>query len=91
MKKLTILLDDHIYEGLHRVAGKGNVGNFVSEKITPFLIEKKKDAPSAFGILKHLARPYNEAEAAEAAYEYFRDRYAAKNPQNLQNSQMATA
>jgi hypothetical protein len=83
MKKLTILLDDHIYEGLHRVAGKGNVGNFVSEKITPFLLEKKKDAPSAFGILKKYARPYDEAEAAQASYDYFKNKYKDQSSSRL--------
>lgn len=83
MKKLTILLDDHIYEGLHRVAGRGNIGNFVTEKITPFLIEKKKDAPSAFGILKKYARPYDEAQAAQAAHAYFQKKYGGQSTKQM--------
>ncbi len=75
MKKLTILLDDHIYEGLHRVAGRGNIGSFVAEKITPFLVEKKKSAPSMFGMLNKYARPYDEKTATQAAYKHYQDKY----------------
>lgn len=37
MRKLTLLIEDDVYEGLHRVAGRGQIGRFVSEKVRPYL------------------------------------------------------
>ena len=78
MRKLTLLLDDDVYDGLQRVAGRGNIGKFVSEKVKPFLVPKKPEVPSARGMLAHLARPISPEEEREAARLYFEKRYAAK-------------
>lgn len=79
MRKLTLLLDDDVYEGLHRTAGKGNIGHFVSEKVRPYLVTKKDGQAAGFGMLRHLARRSGPQQEADAARAYFEDRYRRKN------------
>ena len=79
MRKLTLLLEDDVYEGLHRVAGRGNIGHFISEKVRPYLVVKKHGEATGFGMLSHLARKVSPAEEAEAKRRYFEERYRRKN------------
>lgn len=79
MRKLTLLLDDDVYEGLHRTAGKGRIGHFVSEKVRPYLVTKKEGPADGFGMLRHLARKLTPQQEADAAKHYFEDRYQRKN------------
>ena len=79
MRKLTLLLEDDIYDGLQRVAGRGNIGRFVSEKVRPYLVAKKPGEGTGFGMLRHLAREFTPAEKQEAARSYFEERYRRKN------------
>lgn len=79
MRKLTLLLDDDVYEGLYRTAGKGNIGHFVSEKVRPFLVTKKEGRAGGFGMLRHLAHKITPQQETEAARRYFEDRYQRKN------------
>lgn len=79
MRKLTLLLEDDIVEGLHRVAGRGQIGRFVSEKVRPYLINKPPSGPgSAFGLLAHRARVVTPAEEALAKQQYMVARQARK-------------
>jgi hypothetical protein len=79
MRKLTLLLDDDIVEGLHRVAGRGQIGRFVSEKVRPYLVEKLPAGPGpAFGLLAHRARVVTPAEEAQAKHQYMVARQARK-------------
>ena len=71
MRKLTLLLDDDVVDGLHRVAGRGQIGRFVSEKVRPYLVSKPAGTvDAAFGLLAHLAKPVSPAQevAAKRAY-----------------------
>lgn len=34
-KKLTITVDERIYEGLHRVIGRGNISQFIEDLVRP--------------------------------------------------------
>lgn len=79
MRKLTLLIEDDVYEGLHRVAGRGQIGKFVSEKVRPYLVPAKTgSADEAFGVLKHLARPVTPAEERKAKREYMVERWRRK-------------
>jgi len=40
-KKLTITVDKKIYEGLHRIVGRGRISKFIEELVRPYLIEKE--------------------------------------------------
>ncbi|MGE0329908.1 MAG: hypothetical protein AB7P37_04390 [Ramlibacter sp.] len=79
MRKLTLLIDDDIYDGLHRVAGRGNIGRFVSDKVKPYLVVPKDgDVASAFGCLAHLAKPVTDDQVEAAKRDFMRKRWAAK-------------
>jgi len=39
-KKLTILIDDSVYEGLHRVVGRGSISKFLEELARPHVAQK---------------------------------------------------
>jgi hypothetical protein len=36
--KLTISIDDRVYEGLHTVIGQGNIGKFLEDLARPFVV-----------------------------------------------------
>lgn len=57
MKKLTILIDDSVYEGLQRLVGRGSVSRFI------------EDLSRAHVVQKDLAAQYREA-ARDAAREH---------------------
>jgi hypothetical protein len=79
MRKLTLLLEDDIVEGLHRVAGRGQIGRFVSEKVRPYLVDKAPvTSVSAFGLLAHRARVVTAAQEAQAKQQYMAARQARK-------------
>ena len=37
-KKLTITLEEEIYEGLHRVIGRGAISQFIAELVRPHVV-----------------------------------------------------
>jgi len=39
-KKLTILIDDSVYEGLHRVVGRGSISKFIENLARPHVAQK---------------------------------------------------
>ena len=55
-KKLTILIDDAVYEGLHRVVGRGGISRFLEDLARPHVAQRD------------LAAQYREA-AKDAARE----------------------
>ena len=42
-RKLTITLDEGVYEGLHRVVGRGKIGQFIEALVRPFVTEADLD------------------------------------------------
>lgn len=43
-KKLTITLDEQVYEGLHRVIGRGNISQFIEALVRPHVLDADLDA-----------------------------------------------
>ena len=43
-KKLTITIDEKVYEGLHRVIGPRKISRFVEELVRPHVIRQKLDS-----------------------------------------------
>ena len=43
-KKLTITVDEEVYEGLHKVIGRGSISQFISELVRPHVVRKDLDA-----------------------------------------------
>jgi hypothetical protein len=79
MKKLTLLLDDDIYDSLHSSVGRGNIGRFISDKVRPHLPAANDSlASNAFGLLAHLAKPAKQQSVAQAKRDYLAQRYARK-------------
>jgi hypothetical protein len=79
MKKLTLLIDDDIYDGLHRAVGRGHIGRFISDKVRPHLpAANDEQTSSAFGLLAHLAKPVTAEGMAQAKRAYLQKRYASK-------------
>ncbi len=64
-KKLTITVNEHVYEGLHRVIGRRNISQFIESLVRPHVLEK--DLEAAY---RHMAldesREFEALEWAEA-------------------------
>ncbi len=39
-KKLTITLDENVYDALHRVVGRGAISRFIEDLVRPHVVEK---------------------------------------------------
>ncbi len=62
-KKLTITVDEEIYEGLHRVIGRGAISQFIAELVRPHVVGADLDAAYA----EMAADEVRELEALEWA------------------------
>ncbi len=60
-KKLTIMIDQEVYEGLHRVVGRGRIGRFVERLARPHVVKADLEA----GYREMAADEAREAEAKE--------------------------
>lgn len=58
-KKLTITIDEHVYEGLHSVIGPRKISGFIEQLVRPHVMDDDLDAGYA-----EMAR--DEAAEAEA-------------------------
>lgn len=56
MRKLTLSIDDVTYDGLVNVAGRGNIGRFITEAVRPHLAVANDVATGAYGILRQYAK-----------------------------------
>jgi len=62
-KKLTITLDERVYEGLHAVVGRGHISRFIEDLVRPHVIHQELEAA-----YKEMAQDEErEAEALEWA------------------------
>ncbi len=43
-KKLTITVDENIYEGLYKVVGRRQISRFIEELVRPHVLHKELDA-----------------------------------------------
>ena len=62
-KKLTITLDEKVYDALHQVVGRGSISRFMEELVRPHVI--KPDLGEAYMAMSQDER--REAEALEWA------------------------
>ena len=58
-RKLTITVDDAVYDGLHRRIGRGRISEFIETLVRPHVMDDDMDASYA-------ALAADEAEEAEA-------------------------
>ena len=61
MKKLTITVDERVYDGLHNVVGRGRISRFIESLVRPYVVEDDLDA----SYRQMAADEDREAEAAE--------------------------
>ena len=61
MKKITITLDDDVYQGLHATIGRGNISRFLSNIARPHVVQ----GDIAAGYTAMAADAQREAEAQE--------------------------
>lgn len=43
-KKLTITIDEQVYDSLHRRIGRGHISQFIEEVVRPYVIDVDLDA-----------------------------------------------
>ena len=43
-KKLTITIDEHVYEGLHQVVGRGKISRFIEDLLRPHVLNQNIEA-----------------------------------------------
>ena len=43
-KKLTITIDDRVYEGLHAVIGRRRISRFIESLVRPHVVQQELDA-----------------------------------------------
>lgn len=60
-RKLTISIDDRVYDGLHAIVGKGSIGKFLEDLARPFVVTDSLSAAYA----EMTADRDREAEADE--------------------------
>lgn len=60
-KKLTIRVDDDVYDGLHRVVGRGRISRFLQDLARPHVLNSDLEA----GYRQMAADESREAEALE--------------------------
>ena len=61
-RKLTITLDDQVYDGLYRAAGRGHISRFIESVVRPHVL--KSDLQSLEEVYRRMAA--DEAREAEA-------------------------
>lgn len=68
-KKLTITIDEEVYEGLHRTIGRRRISRFVETLVRPHVLQ-----PDLEDAYRHMARDEKrETEAIEWAEDTLRD------------------
>ncbi|MEF8732617.1 MAG: addiction module antitoxin [Candidatus Accumulibacter phosphatis] len=60
-KKLTLSIDETVYDGLHRIVGRGKISQFIEDLVRPCLLDSALDA----GYRAMAADKKREAEALE--------------------------
>ena len=66
-KKLTITVDEEVYEGLHRTIGRRKISGFIQELVRPHVA--RPDLDSAYAdMARDEARETEALEWAEAAF-----------------------
>ena len=43
-KKLTITIDEHVYEGLHSVVGRRRISHFIEDLVRPYVVGHEIEA-----------------------------------------------
>ena len=44
VKKLTITVDERVYEGLHDIVGRGRISRFIEALVRPYVVQEDLEA-----------------------------------------------
>jgi predicted CopG family antitoxin len=61
VKRLNITVEKDVYEGLHKIVGRGKISNFIEDLVRPHVLKRNLDA--AYELMA--ADEAREREAAE--------------------------
>jgi len=68
-RKLTVTVDEAIYDGLHRIVGRGKISRFIEDLVRPYLSDAALDegyrAMAADEACEAEAREWSNALAAD--------------------------
>ena len=77
--KLTINLSDDVYDGLHRVVGRGKIGRFLEDLARPHVTRHKTITPAeGFGCTGYKGPAPTDAEIRAAVRQSVRRRWRKK-------------
>lgn len=66
-KKLTITVDEHVYEGLHQVVGRRRISRFIEDLVRPYVM--RQDLEEAYrNMAQDEARESEALEWAEGTF-----------------------
>ena len=72
-RKLTVTVDEAIYEGLHRIVGRGKISQFIEDLVRPYVSDAALDegyrAMAADTVREGEAKAWSDALAADVADE----------------------
>lgn len=68
MRKLTITVDEQVYEGLHSVIGRRNISQFINTLLKPHVVRREMEAAYQ-EMARQEAREAEALEWAEATLE----------------------
>ena len=60
-QKLTISLDERVYQGLHEIIGRGKISQFIEQLVRPYVI--KSDLEAAYLEMKNDRKRESEADS----------------------------
>ncbi|MFN0313968.1 MAG: hypothetical protein ACKVQA_02855 [Burkholderiales bacterium] len=79
LRKLTLNLNDDVYEALHKIVGQGRISQFVEDLIRPRLLQFKRVSPAdGRGCVRSRGKVASESDIKAATRESARRRWARK-------------
>jgi hypothetical protein len=79
LRKLTLNLNDDVYEALHKIVGQGRISQFVEELIRPHLLEfRRVSAAQGRGCVSPHGKAASDIDIKTATRQSARRRWARK-------------
>ena len=87
LHKLTINMSDEVYEGLHRVVGRGRIGRFLEDLARSHVLPGKKiTAAEGFGCAGYKGRYFSDKKIKQDLKAALRKKYAAEERRILKRT-----
>lgn len=80
LRKLTINVNEDVYEALHKVVGQGNISQFIERLVRPHVTRSRSmTAAQGRGIARYKGPHKTDADIREGLEAGIRRRWAEKN------------